>query len=152
MWNTALASQASWISRFPAMELIWLEVMCAFHSVSSSVSLAPLFKREYGAGGDRQFWPGDSRSLGFWTPQPVTLLGGFWLQKDWGTCLLCCLWLSKQGGAWLGAKFDTGGSQCVQLLWRFPENCRERGSHVQTGCLHLSNRDFIKIPEHLYWG
>ena len=117
-----------------------------------SVSSAPLFEWEFGAGGDLQFWPGNSRSLGFWTPQPITLLGGFWLQKDWGMCLPCCLWLSRQGGAGLGARFDTGGSQRVQLLWRFPENCRERWSHVQTGCLPLSNRDFIKVLEHLYWG
>lgn len=53
-----------------------------------SFSSAPLFERECRARGDRQFWPGDSGSLGFWTPQPVTLLGGFWLQKDWGMSLI----------------------------------------------------------------
>lgn len=131
MWNTPLASQARWISRFPSMKLIWLEVMCAFHSVSSSVSSAPLFEREYRAGSDHQFWPGDSRSLGFWTPQPVTLLGGFWLQKDWGTCL------SKQGGARMGAKFDTEGEASVSSSSGDSLRIAEKGCPVckQDACI-----------------
>ena len=67
------------------MELIWLEVVCAFHSISSSVPSAPLFEREHGAGGDHQFWPGDSRSLGF---EPLSQLL-YWVDSGFKKIEVC---------------------------------------------------------------